>query len=318
MISKKQHILFIALLAIFVLPITGCSFGESKKDKEAFHQEEEDTSEGDPFAAPEKWQEHWFEHKQLVHLVYSDEHLALYFDKDVDQSIQWPKAYLGKVWKYIKSVYGEFGEDPKLYAILHTGKYSGGHPSPYMDASHDFRNVVDCGPYTWLEPSPEEGLSMMIHEIGHIVEGAANGIKENPAWDIWKDSKWAEIFIYDVYRNTGQEEYAEYTFNNLMEQVDDYPRPGTQWFKDWFYPIYTEYGGNKVLNRFYELLALHFPKNAEGNRYTRRMNMGEFVHFWSGAAAADLQPLAENAFGWPEEWNTQLKEAKSTFYNINY
>lgn len=42
----------------------------------------------------------------------------------------------------------------------------------------------------------------------------------------------------------------------------------------------------------------------------------EFLHFWNGAAGADLQPLAEEAFGWPVEWETQLENAKETFPGI--
>ena len=128
-------------------------------------------------------------------MVYEDDDLALYYDSEVDRSITWPNTTFSDVWEYVKTVYGSYGEDKKLYAILHTNKYSGGHPSTFMDESHDFRNVVDCGPYTWQEEDPDLGLSMMIHEVGHIVEGATNGIQYNPAWDIWGDSKWAEIFV---------------------------------------------------------------------------------------------------------------------------
>jgi hypothetical protein len=65
------------------------------------------------------------------------------------------------------------------------------------------------------------------------------------------------------------------------------------------------------LNRYFELLAQHFPKN--GDNYSRAMNWGEFVHFWSGAAGVDLKPLATEAFGWPAEWETQYTKAKADF-----
>lgn len=300
--------------------LSSCSSSDASKET-AVEKPRETEKPEEPEAAdapPKLWREHWFEHNQLLKRVYYDEDLALYYDDDVDPGIEWPKTVLSNVWEYIKSVYGEFGEDPRLYAILHTDKYSGGHPSVYMDASHDYRNVVDCGPYSWRQALPAEGLSMLIHEVAHIVEGSANGIKNNPAWDIWKDSKWAEIFIYDVYKGIGKDQFAQQLHDEMLNQYDDYPRANTQWFKDWFYPIYSQHGESQVLNNFYDLLAEHFPKNNQGTAFSRRMDMGEFVHFWSGAAGADLQPLAEDAFGWPAEWETQLAKAKETFPGIQY
>lgn len=274
-----------------------------------------DTSLPDP---PLNWQEHWFEHNQLVERVFFDDHLALYFDDDVAPSVTWPNVFLSDVWEYVKGNYGSFGDDPRLFTVLHTGKYPGGHPSTYFDESHDYRNVIDCGPHTWTDQTPAGGIDMLVHEMGHIVETASKGVKGSPAWDIWKDSKWAEIFIYDVYKNLGKDDFAREIYNDLMNKYDNFPRENTQWFKDWFYPIYSQYGKGSVLNGFFDLLAAHFPKNATGTEYSRRMNWGEFVHFWSGAAGADLKPLARNAFGWSDEWENQLTEAKSTFNQITY
>ena len=31
---------------------------------------------------PETWQEHWFEHNQLLHLAGATDHVAVYFDPD--------------------------------------------------------------------------------------------------------------------------------------------------------------------------------------------------------------------------------------------
>ncbi|UJH90672.1 hypothetical protein LZ575_18165 [Antarcticibacterium sp. 1MA-6-2] len=314
---KRVIICVIVMCSSF---LSSCSSSDASSENVVDTPKENETpDEGEAADAPPKlWREHWFEHNQLVTRVYYDDDLALYYDNDVDRTIEWPKTILSDVWEYIKSVYGNFGEDPRLYAILHTGRYSGGHPSVYMDASHDYRNVVDCGPYSWRQALPQEGLNLIIHEVGHIVEGSTNGIKNNPAWDIWKDSKWAEIFIYDVYKGIGKDSFAQQFHDEMLNQYDDFPRPDTQWFKDWFYPVYTQYGESKVLNNFYDLLAEHFPKNNQGTAFSRRMDMGEFVHFWSGAAGEDLQPLAKEAFGWPTEWENQLTKAKETFPQIQY
>ncbi|MGS2764306.1 hypothetical protein [Sinomicrobium sp. M5D2P9] len=316
---KTMYFSKFALALVFAVPglcQTSCSSSESKENV-ALSSEELAMAVDYP-DPPLTWQEHWFEHNQLVKRVFFDDHLALYFDDDVDRSVTWPNVLLSDVWVYVKNTYGSFGDDPRLFTVLHTGRYSGGHPSTYFDASHDYRNVIDCGPFTWTEETPAGGISMLVHEVGHIVEGAAKGIKESPAWDIWKDSKWAEIFIYDVYKNLGKDDFAQQVYDDMMGQYDNFPRENTQWFKDWFYPIYSQYGEEIVLNGFFDLLAAHFPKTADGKSYSRRMNWGEFIHFWSGAAGTDLKPLAQNAFGWSDEWENQLTEAKSTFHRITY
>jgi len=154
------------------------------------------------------------------------------------------------------------------------------------------------------------------HEIAHVVEGASKGIHNSPAFPIWGDSKWAEIFNYDVYKSLGMDSDATRWYNMMITGSDNFPKPNTFWFRDWFYPIYSQNGESQVLNNFFVVLSQNFPKN--GNNYSRDMNMGEFVHFWSGACGKNLQPLAENAFGWQLEWNTQFFNAKAEFPNIQY
>jgi hypothetical protein len=269
---------------------------------------------------PSTWQEHWFEHIQLVSRVYYDTSLVVYFDKDVSNNITWPNSFLKDVWSYTRHTYGyEFGTDKRLFAIFHAGKYGGGHPSYYYDAGHDNRNVIDCGSNdlnAWQMGTGND-LDLTTHEIGHIVESAANGTKGSPAFAIWKDSKWMEIYIYDVYKGLGRTTDAERWYNMMQATTDDFPQPGTQWFKKWFYPIYNQYGGSGVLNRFFKLVAANFPK--DGNkRFTRDMNWGEFIHFWSGAAGINLKPLATTAFGWPAQWETQFAQAKLDFPSLTY
>jgi len=260
---------------------------------------------------PSTWQEHWFEHNQLLTLKFYDNDVAVYYDNDVSSSVTWPYTYMGDVWRYVKSVYGSFGSDPHLFAVFHTNKYSGGHPSTYFDASHDYRNVTDVGPSPWLSGGTGNDLDLVTHEAGHIVEGASKGIHGSPAFNIWHDSKWNEIFIYDVYLGLGKTSEATRWYNLMQSTTDDFPRAGTHWFRDWFYPIYNNYGGTQVLNRFFTLLSQYFPKN--GNSYARDMNWGEFVHFWSVAAGASLKPLATSAFGWTSSLDSQFNQARIDF-----
>lgn len=268
-------------------------------------------------APPRSWQEHWFEHNQTVQRVFQDNDVAVSYDKDVNSTISWPFQYLGDVWRYTKKTYGSFGSEPTLYAIFHAKKYSGGHPSAYFDSSHDYRNVIDCGtndPKGW-ESGPGN-YDITTHEIAHIVEDASKNTHNSPAFKIWGDSKWAEIFIYDVYLGLGKTSEAQQWYNNHINTRDSFPRQNTAWFKDWFYPIYNKYGNSAVLNRFFVLLSQNFPK--DGQKHARDMNWGEFIHFWSGAAKTNLQQQATLAFGWTSEYDTQFKDAKKNFTNITY
>jgi hypothetical protein len=259
---------------------------------------------------PATWQEHWFEHNQLLNRKFYDNDVAVYYDNDVSSSVIWPYTYMGDVWRYTKNVYGSFGTDPHLFAIFHTNKYSGGHPSTYFDASHDNRNVIDVGPGPWTSGTGGD-LDITTHEVAHIVEGASKGIHGSPAFPIWGDSKWAEIFIYDVYLGLGKTSEATRWYNQLQNTTDNFPVAGTHWFRDWFYPIYHNYGGTQVLNRFFQYLAQYFPKS--GSSYSRDMNWGEFIHFWSGAAGVSLKPLATAAFGWTSTFETQFNQARNDF-----
>jgi hypothetical protein len=265
---------------------------------------------------PATWQEHWFEHNQLVKLVDHDDHAAIYFDDDVDRTQSaWLLSYVSRIWQYTKTTYGnDFGMDPRLYSIHHQGRYSGGHPSYYFDASHDNRNVSDCGPGGWAEGGgPHDIVS---HEIGHVVESANNGAQGSPGFPLWQDSKWAEIYQYDLYVGLGMQADAQRVFTRFTNTTDGFPRAGTRWFRDWFFPLWRDHGRSQLMPRFFRLMAMHFPKN--GRRYSRNLNWGEFVHFMSGAAGTDLKMQATMAFGWPTEWETQWQQARQTFAAVNY
>ena len=267
-------------------------------------------------APPLTWKEHWFEHNQLVNRVYYDDHVAVYYDDDVDRSLTWPFKTMSNVWKYVKQTYGQFGDSTRLYVILHQGRYGGGHPRGYFDPSHDYRNTLDCGLGDWSDPRGER-IGIPVHEIGHIVTFASHNTKGSPSDALWGDSKFMEIFNYDVYRHIGMEDEAVKVIKQMETQVDDFPRPGTQWFKNWFYPIYKNYGEAAVLNRYFAVLADNFTKDKD-NRFVRNLNWGEFIHFWSGAAGVNLKDQAILAFGWPAEWEVQFKQAQKDFPNVKY
>jgi hypothetical protein len=264
------------------------------------------------------WMEHWFEHVQSLKLVDYNDDVAVYFDDDVPRTgTDWILPFMTKLWQYSKITYN-LPPDSKnrLFTIFHQGKYGGGHPSTYFDASHDNRNVTDCGPGPWTGNGTGGVLDIPSHEAGHVVESANNGIHGSPAFPIWGDSKWMEFYQYDVYKALGLDADAQRLFTRFTNTTDSFPRAGTRWFRDWFYPLWRDHGGAQVMVRFFKLLSMYFPKN--GTSYSRDLNMGEFVHFMSGAAGTNLKDQATMAFGWPAASETQFNQARTTFSMITY
>ena len=217
---------------------------------------------------PASWQEHWFDHRQLLRLYHSDDDCAIYLDPDVRQrQVRWLPQYIGDVWRYSKATYGHgFGPDPRIYSIHHAGRHGGGHAGDYVSPVHDYHNVSDCGLDSWRD-SEYLARELPAHEIGHSVESANNGAHGSPAYEIWGDSKWAEFYIYDVYTALGMHRDAKQVHRRFTGNANDFPQPGTRWFRDWFYPLWHECGQAAVMARFFRLLAQHFPQ-AEDGTYT--------------------------------------------------
>ena len=56
---------------------------------------------------PTTWQEHWFEHDQLLELLAYDDHAAVYVDADVDRDqAAWVLPFVSAMWRYTKETYG--------------------------------------------------------------------------------------------------------------------------------------------------------------------------------------------------------------------
>jgi hypothetical protein len=397
-----------------------------------------------PESDPAIWPEHWFDHHDLVRLYATDEHVSVYTDAGVSHGqLRWLPRFASRAWQYSKLTYGgPWGPGERLYLIVHGGKHGGGHAGYYFSPVHDYRNVGDCGLDSW---SQHERLALDIpsHEISHVVESANNGRHGSPAYTVWGDSKWAEFYQYDLYMALGMEREAGRLYGTFMSGTDTFPRPGTRWFRDWFYPLWRDAGQAAYMARFYKLLARDFPGRAGGGDlapamqpatagrllrgatarsaahpalsalrasqpmrrlagdprpaagpsdagpsdagpsdtasrdqapdatgprpgeprddgwrdprpaaslgigavqadhdpdpgpgpapvparppaapppapYERRLNWGEYIHFSSGAAEADLRPMAARAFGWPDEWTIQLERAQHDFPLVTY
>jgi hypothetical protein len=251
-----------------------------------------------------------------------DANTALYVDANVNTGvIGWLQPFLTQMFNYCAQTYDPvhtYGPD-HLFMFAHQGQFGGGTISSYFDSFSSFRNALDVGADSWAR-ADNINIDRVSHEMAHIVEGSSNGIHESPAFEVWRDSKWAEIFQYDVYRALGMTADADRVRARFISTQDSFPRAGTFWFRDWFLPIYEQNGGAPMLSRFFQLLAQHFPKVSEnGGRnltYARRMNLGELVHFYSGAARTDLKPRATAAFGWTSTTESQWQQARSAFPGV--
>jgi hypothetical protein len=267
-------------------------------------------------ATPPTWQEHWFEHDQLLQLVATNDSIALYYDDDVDRTQATAiLPYVTKLWSYTTQTYGSMGPG-RLYVIIHKDKYLGCHEADHYNPSHDYRNAIDCGITTYDDPAVFDAF--IPHFAAVLVEHAADGHDGAPADVLWQQGKWAEFFRYDLYLGIGEPDqasmwYAQWTADTW---TDPFPVANTHWFRDWSFPLWRDYGGAGVMSRFFALLARDFP--SKGGAYERDLNWGEFVHFMSGAAGANLKPLATTAFGWPDDWEAAFEKAQSDFPSITY
>jgi|GEM_PF-728713 len=260
-------------------------------------------------AYPSTWQEHWLEHVQLVTRKYEDQHVAVYFDPDVNQNLTWMFQVMSDAWQYTKNAYGNFSGN-KMYAIYHEDKYGGGNPSSFFDAARDYRNAICVGTNDWVSQTGWN-LDGPVHEIGHIVEGGSKGVHRSPAFPLWGDSKWMDIYQYDLYTKLGWTSESTRWYNAMQTNVVQFPRANSYWFRDFWYPIYSQHGETAVLNNYFTLLSQYFPKfNGD---YTRDMNWGEFFHFWSGAAGVNLKAQATFAFGWNDTYELQFRQAQLDF-----
>lgn len=291
---------YFVFAAFLVLSSTACS------DEKETPQVEDDP----PGAPPKKWTP---QDTELTRAFYDDD-VAIYYDVLVDPSATWPFQFIGDVWRYVKEFY-QVTPELRLYVIIH-GSGGGGTVSYHYDAGYDYHNTLIC----WSDNLEEEGdliKDVIVHEMFHQVETLAFGADSNSAGygdypnGIWGDSAFAPIFHYGTYSALGMTRLAS-QWKIEMETIKwDMPTTDTYWSRDWFLPIYENYGEQEVIREFFKLIGEQFPDD-------RKLNFGEFIHFFSGAAGADLKELAQSAFGWNETWEAELSRAREEFSTITY
>ncbi|MCH5687793.1 hypothetical protein LWM68_28100 [Niabella sp. W65] len=60
-------------------------------------------SKDSSLAPPYTWQEHWFDHRQLIKRVYFNNNIAVYFDDDVSrEKTSWIFGLVDSAWGYTK------------------------------------------------------------------------------------------------------------------------------------------------------------------------------------------------------------------------
>src|SRR5258708_28017263 len=93
---------------------------------------------------------------------------------------------------------------------------------------------------------------------------------------MWGARKWAESYTYALYPALGMDREAKSVYRRFTGNTDDFPRRGTHWFRDWFYPLWRDCGRAEGLNKVFPELAPPFPR-ASGGTHPRRVDIGGYV-----------------------------------------
>nr|WP_321408453.1 discoidin domain-containing protein [uncultured Carboxylicivirga sp.] len=263
--------------------------------------------------APERFlTQQWNGQEQPLYREYFDSNVGIYYDENVDREITWTRSFTSQVWGYARDRY-ELGSN-LVYAVFHSTEVTPFVGNIY-DESTTNKYLFDITLHEGDASDSDKDL--IIEMISEIVQKSAFGVNTSPASDLWQ-AKWKEIFMYDVYTVLNMDEDAQRIKDTYLDLAVTYPSADTYWFKNWFLSIYETYEGGITLGKFFETVSINFPLDDLGISYDHQLNMGEFVHFFSAATGDDIQALAETAFGWNDEWNTELLQARSDFPNVDY
>lgn len=257
--------------------------------------------------------EKWSNHTDKLYRQFFDKSVAVYYDNDVKRPLDWPNDFFKNTWKQVTTTYGDFGGDNRLYAVFHDKSKGETYVGTTFNEASGNRSIFDIA-FDGYEMKGNN-IDNPLLAISQIVETSAKGIDGSPAKAIWGDT-FSQIFLYDIYTTLKMQSDADRLATLYNAKTASFPKENTYWFKDWYMPIYKDYGGSLALGNFFKLTAQFFP--TDKNVYAHDMNMGEFVHFFSGAAGADLQPLAAAAFGWNDDWQEQLLDARADFPTLKY
>lgn len=259
-----------------------------------------------------------------------DSDIAMYHDQYVPPtSVDWLRPILNQAFQFTKASYGSLS-DPVLFVVAEqagrpedvNGLYGLGGVVYVSSDQAFYRNIAFVASGNWSDQTSLWNVNAFTHELGHIVESNNNGWFDSPSFSAWGDSKWADIFIWDVqsHSTTLPAGWLDRTFAELSASVDDY---GNNWFRDFLYPLYTGAVGNTdpsrkgsaLYSRYFQLLAQYLPK-LDTTYAGKNMTVGEYIHFMSAAAGMNLEAQAKVAFRWTPELELQLANAQLMFPEV--
>lgn len=250
-----------------------------------------------------------------VSQVNADSGVAFYASPATGTAGSWSYPMFRQAWAYTKQTYGDFGS-PLLSVVQHPVDVDVATPYTRRASEFGYRTVLDV-PANWQLNGDYYAKDASIHELGHIVANYNAGIAGSaPASELWGDCAWCDLFQFDVYTAIGDTAAADRVKAQWLATTADTPRANTYWFRDWFYPIWSNYGHSAVMAKYIKSVSAQYPSHDA--EHIRQMNLGEFVHFWSGAAAVDLKAQATTAFGWTSTTQAQWLKAKQDFPAITY
>ncbi|GAU97288.1 hypothetical protein RvY_08611 [Ramazzottius varieornatus] len=297
------------------------------------YQESEEPSRQEVLPSPERnWKENY--HNQIVtmQLMAYDNDISVYFDENTvdDNERSWIFTNIGPLWRHAKQQYGSQDTtskpSPRLIAAFHSGKNEGCKISSQKLSDNNpsaIQYVLDCKTYdaeVWNDLSPL-WMEQIASSMAVFAANYAHDIAGNPASAI-DGSAVQSIILFDFYMALRMNEDAKKVVQNATEPVQD-AVSGPSWFRDWYLPLYYRFNGSELLSRYFLILSENFPSSLDSQgvrRYTRNMtNVGEFVHFWSGAAGADLRDFYKLVFGsWSAKDEESFKDAQRTFPKLRY
>ena len=293
-----------------------------------------------PFSGPpDTWQENWHNNSRLLYKRPSTSNVAFYIDQYLkddkgETTADWLIPYLDQAVARIKTTYGSLG-DPLIYVIANQDKDGLEHP-PAASALHfhpesAYRNVAFSTGDDWRHYTDSDKsdwfVESLTHEMGHIVESMNNGIHGSPSNPVWGDDRFADILHWDLFLNMTEHRpnfRAEQKTRMLDKMKDD---NSVQWFKNLWLPLYDGLLGNPrkgsaIMPKYFELLAQNLPQidgtygydDGADHRYgNRELNLGEFIHFLSGAAGVDLEERAKQTFRWTPEVELEFVNAQLAY-----
>ncbi|HET7544764.1 MAG TPA: fibronectin type III domain-containing protein [Polyangiaceae bacterium] len=281
---------------------------------------------------PSTWTETgWYGgHDRQVTLRTVESDIALYTDPYVaPSSLDWLRPIFNQNFKFAKANYGSLS-DPQLFVIAEQrGRpedsqdlYSIGGVIYVNTPEASYRNITFAASKDWADQNELWNINALTHELGHIVESNNNGWFESPSFSAWGDSKWCEIFVWDALTHSTllPASWLDRTLTEFNASTDDF---GNYWFRDFTYPLYqgkagntdSSHKGSALYSRYFQLLAQYLPK-LDSTYGGKQMNLGEYIHFMSGAAGVNLEAQAKKAFRWSPELELQFANAQLQFPQV--